>query len=197
MRSHVAIYARVSTARQEREQTIASQVAALDTAAQKMGLVVRPEHRFIDDGFSGSRLDRPGLDALRDAAADGVLEQVLIYCPDRLARNFVHQQVVVEELVKRGVNVHFVERPITERPEDQLLMQMQGVIAEYERAKIVERMRRGKMHKVRTRQMLPFSRPPYGYQIVRTAQAPHGIVVIDEVQAEHVRLIYRLACEEG
>jgi site-specific DNA recombinase len=192
-----ALYARVSTARQEQEQTIASQIAALETAASALGLQLSSERRYVDDGVSGSRLDRPGLDALRDAAADGLVDVVLIHCPDRLARNFLHQQIVLEELSKRGVDVHFVERPIGERPEDRLLVQMQGVIAEYERAKIVERMRRGRLHKVRTGQMLPFTSPPYGYAIVRTPQMPQGIVVIDEVQAEHVRAMYRWACEEN
>jgi len=196
MMQRAAFYARVSSARQEQEQTIGSQIAALESAAQVAGLTVPQEHRYIDDGFSGSRLDRPGLDALRDAAADGSLDVAFIHCPDRLARNFVHQQVVLEELEKRGVEVRFVEHPIGERAEDRLLVQMQGVIAEYERAKILERTRRGKVHKVRNRQMLPFSSAPYGYAIERTPETPHGVVVIDEVQAEHVRAIYRWLREE-
>src|SRR5262252_1448294 len=190
------MYARVSTANQEEERTVASQLASLENAAESMGLIVAPDHRYVDDGFSGSRLARPGLDALRDAAADGLLDVVLVHCPDRLARNFVHQQVIIEELAKHGVDVHFVERPIGERAEDKLLLQMQGVIAEYERAKIVERTRRGAQHKVRTGQMLPFSRPPYGYAIVRSTEAPRGVLVIDEVEAEHVREMYRWATEE-
>jgi site-specific DNA recombinase len=196
MMQRAAFYARVSTARQEQEQTIDSQVAALEAAAQTAGVWVPPERRYIDDGFSGSRLDRPGMDALRDAAADGLLDIAFIHCPDRLARNFVHQQVVLEELAKRGVEVRFVEHPIGERAEDRLLVQMQGVIAEYERAKIVERTRRGKAHKVRTGQIPPFSAAPYGYAIERTTAAPHGVVVIDEVQAEHVRAIYRWVRDE-
>src|SRR5882672_4340665 len=196
MMQRAAFYARVSTARQEQEQTIDSQIAALEAAALAVGLLIPPERRYVDDGFSGSRLDRPGLDALRDAAADGLLDVAFIHCPDRLARNFVHQQVVLEELEKRGVEVRFAEHPIGERAEDRLLVQMQGVIAEYERAKIVERTRRGKVHKVRTRQTLPFSTPPYGYAIERTTEAPHGVVVIDEVQAETVRAIYRWVRDE-
>jgi site-specific DNA recombinase len=192
-----AFYARVSTARQEQEQTIASQVAALETAAGALGLHVPADRRYVDDGVSGSRLDRPGLDELRDAAADGLIDVVLIHCPDRLARNFVYQQVVLEELSKRGVDVHFVERPIGERPEDRLLVQMQGVIAEYERAKIVERTRRGRLHKVRTGHLLPFTTPPYGYAILRTPESPQGMVVVDEVQAEHVRAMYRWVLEEN
>jgi len=134
MTQRAAIYARVSTAQQEQERTEASQVVALEEAAGAMGLTVAEAHRYIDDGVSGSRLDRPGLDALRDAAADGLIDLMLVYAPDRLARNYVHQHVLIEELEKHGVAVHFVERPIGDRAEDRLLVQMQGVIAEYERA---------------------------------------------------------------
>jgi site-specific DNA recombinase len=151
-----ALYARVSTARQEQEQTVASQVEALLKVATAMGLTVPPALRYIDEGISGARLDRPGLDALRDAAADGLVDIVFIYCPDRLARNYVHQHVLIEELTRRGVHVHFVEHPVSEHAEDRLLVQMQGVIAEYERAKIVERTRRGRLHKLRAGQMLPY-----------------------------------------
>lgn len=191
-----ALYARVSTSRQEQEQTIASQLASLEAAAAAAQVVLGEDHRYIDEGYSGARLDRPALDRLRDAAAEGQLDIVFVHCPDRLARNFVHQQILIEELQKRGVDVHFVERPIGERPEDRLLVQMQGVIAEYERAKILERTRRGKLHKVKTGQLLPFTQPPYGYAIVRSPQAPHGVLVVDEVQAQHVRAMFRWACDE-
>lgn len=191
-----ALYARVSTARQEQEQTIASQLAALESAATAAGVGVSEEHRYVDDGYSGSALNRPALDKLRDAAADGFLDVVFIHCPDRLARNFVHQQILIEELQKRGVEIHFVERPIGERPEDRMLVQMQGVIAEYERAKIVERTRRGKLHKIKTGQALACTNAPFGYAIVRTPQAPGGTLVIDEVEAQHVRAIYRWAHDE-
>src|SRR6266446_733111 len=197
MTQRAALYARVSTAQQEREQTVASQVAALEQAATAMGLAVPDERRYIDDGVSGSRLDRPGLDTRRDAAADGLIDLVLVYCPDRLARNYVHQHVLVEELNKRGVHVHFVERPVGERAEDRLLVQMQGVIAEYERAKIVERTRRGKLHKLRTGQMLPYgAAAPYGFAIVR-AEGGQRMAVIDEVEAQHVRAMYRWVLEDG
>src|SRR5262245_35407306 len=191
MNRRAALYARVSTAHQEQEQTIASQLATVERALQSAGLEISAERRYVDDGFSGTRLDRPGLDALRDAAADGQIDIVFVQCPDRLARNYVHQQVILEELSKRGVEVHFVERPIGERAEDRLLLQMQGVIAEYERAKIIERTRRGMRHKVRTGQRLPFADPPYGYAIIRSQEAPHRMLVIDEVEAQQVRAMFR------
>jgi site-specific DNA recombinase len=198
MTQRAALYARVSTARQEQEQTVASQVAALEQAASALGVSVPAERRYIDDGISGARLDRPGLDALRDAAADGLVDLVLVHCPDRLARNYVHQHVLIEELTRRGVALHFVERPVTERAEDRLLVQMQGVIAEYERAKIVERTRRGKLHKLRAGQMLPYgAAAPYGYAILQPGAVPQRVVVIDEIEAEHVRAMYRWVREDG
>ena len=197
MTERAAMYARVSTARQEQEKTIASQIEALEREAEAQGLPVPAERRYLDDGVSGTRLDRPALDALRDAAADGLIDVVLISSPDRLSRNYVHQQVVLEELNARGVRVHFLEHSPNERAEDRLLVQMQGVIAEYERAKIIERTRRGRLHKVRTGQALPFSQAPYGYAIVRSAAAPHGVVVIEEVEAAHVRAMYQWVVEEG
>ncbi|AUX45910.1 DNA recombinase [Sorangium cellulosum] len=198
MSERMALYARVSTSHQEQEQTIASQIAALEHAAAAMGVTVPSERRYLDEGISGSRLDRPGLDALRDAAAEGLIDGVLVYCPDRLARNYVHQHVLIEELNRHGVAVHFVEHPLGERAEDRLLAQMQGVIAEYERAKILERTRRGRLHKLRTGQMLPFQgNPPYGYAILERDRDVPPIVVINEVEAQHVRDMFRWVIEEG
>ena len=141
-----AIYARVSTGRQEQERTIESQLEALSARARERTAAGPAPRVFCDDGFSGARLDRPGMDALRDAAADGEIRTLYVYDPDRLARNFVHQQVLLEEFQRRGVEVVFIQRPLSDRPEDRLLAQMQGVFAEYERTKIGERTRRGKMY---------------------------------------------------
>lgn len=196
MTQRTALYARVSTTRQQEDRTVASQVAVLEKAAESMGVLVPAEHHYVDEGYSGSRLDRPGLDALRDAAADGLLDLVLVCAPDRLARNYVHQQILLEELGKRGVQVHFLERPISDNPEDLLLVQMQGVIAEYERTKILERTRRGRLHKVRNGQMLPFNIPPYGYRLVHTPQLPQGVIAQDEVEAANVRQMYQWVLEE-
>jgi site-specific DNA recombinase len=198
MSLRAALYARVSTARQEQEKTVASQIDAMEQAASAMGLTVPSERRYVDDGVSGSRLARPGLDALRDAAADGLLDVVFVYCPDRLARNYVHQHVLIEELQRRGVELHFVEHPIGERAEDRLLLEMQGVIAEYERAKIIERTRRGRLHKIRTGQSSPFGpEPPYGYASVQAADGSRRIIVVNDVEAQNVRAMFRWVLDEG
>lgn len=191
-----AIYARVSTGRQEQERTIRSQLEALRTRAQALAWDVPDRFVFTDDGWTGSRMDRPALDSLRDAAADGLLECVLVYDPDRLARSFFHQQLLLEEFQKRGVRVEFLQRPITEKPEDRLLVQMQGVFAEYERTKILERTRRGRLHKARTGGSIPWWVAPYGYRFV---VGPDRIrrAEIEPVEAEWVRQAYAWVLEES
>jgi len=135
----LALYARVSSDKQEREETIDSQLDQLRHLAAERGLPVLDRHLYLDDGYSGSLLARPALDRLRDDARDGLLDIVLVHCPDRLARRYAYQVVVIEELQRHGCEVDFVNREIARTPEDQMLLAMQGVIAEYERAKIMER----------------------------------------------------------
>src|SRR3954452_8120288 len=149
-----AIYARVSTERQERQQTIDSQLAALRAWAEAGGHELSDRHVFRDEGYSGARLDRPGLDALRDAVRDGEVEILAVLAPDRLARRYAYQVLLLEEFRRAGCAVAFLHRPITEDPHDQLLLQIQGAVAEYERAVLGERFRRGKLHKARAGQWL-------------------------------------------
>jgi site-specific DNA recombinase len=145
-----AIYARVSTGRQERDQTIDSQVAALRQWVETHGHDLQDRHVFIDEGCSGARLDRTGLDQLRDTAREGEIDIIAVYTPDRLARRYAHQILLLGEFRKAGCSVDFVERPISDDPHDQLLLQIQGAIAEYERAVLSERFRRGKLQKARS-----------------------------------------------
>ena len=128
-----AIYARVSSARQKKDETIGSQTAALREHAAGNGLEVPPEWVFEDEGHSGATLVRPGLEALRDLAAQGLVDVVLCYSPDRLARKFAYQALLLEEFTRAGVRVEFVKGPRGDSPEDQLLVQFQGMFAEYER----------------------------------------------------------------
>src|SRR3954453_4653520 len=146
---HAAVYARVSTERQERYATIDSQVAALHAGAAASGHALADEHVFSDEGYSGSRLDRPGLDALRDAVRAGVVSLVAVLTPDRLARKYAYQVLLLEEFRRAGCEVAFLQHPISDDPNDQLLLQIQGAIAEYERAVLAERFRRGKLQKAR------------------------------------------------
>src|SRR3954453_19151332 len=145
MVSHgVALYARVSTDQQARHNTIASQVAALHERIAAEGDRVLPEHAYIDEGYSGAGLVRPALERLRDAVAMGLVERLYVHAPDRLARRYAHQVLLVEEFRRAGTEVVFLNHPIGGTAEDDLLLQVQGIIAEYERAKILERGRRGR-----------------------------------------------------
>jgi len=139
-----AIYARVSSEQQREEKTIASQTAALIEFAKTRSLEVPMEWVFEDEGYSGATLERPGLERVRDLAAEGQIQVVLAYSPDRLSRKYAYQILLIEELAKHGVETVFVNAPQGTSAEDQLLVQFQGMIAEYERAQILERSRRGK-----------------------------------------------------
>ena len=147
MNKPAAIYARVSSDRQKENHTIASQTAALIEYAQGNGYTVPAEWVFQDEGYSGANLVRPGLEALRDLAAEGQIRAALVYSPDRLSRKYAYQVLLAEELSGCGVELVFLKAPAGTSPEDQLLVQFQGMIAEYERAQIIERSRRGKRHK--------------------------------------------------
>lgn len=184
-----AIYARVSSEKQEQERTIESQVAALREACKQAEVEVIGV--YADDGISGTTLARPALDKLRDDAARRVFESVYILSPDRLARKYLYQAIVLDELRKRQVQVMFLDKPVTERPEDQLLLGMQGLIAEYERAQIIERTRRGKLFKARSGE-IQTTFPLFGYSVVRRSGSTPTHYVVDEAQAAVVRLIFSL-----
>ena len=177
--TEIAVYARVSTERQEREQTVAGQLAAVRLWAERNGHRISSAHTFVDEGYSGARLDRPALDRLRDAAREGDVDAVAVLSPDRLARKYVHQMLLLDELRRVGCAVLFVEHPIGDDPNDQLLLQIQSAVAEYERALLGERFRRGKLQKARAGQYHA-NTPPYGYRYVPKAEGALGHVVVEE-----------------
>src|SRR5215831_17111958 len=147
MNKPAAIYARVSSDRQKESHTIGSQTSALLEYAQTHGYAVPSEWVFQDEGYSGTSLVRPGLEAVRDLAAQGQIVAVLVYSPDRLSRKYAYQVLLAEEFARAGVHLVFLQAPSIQTPEDQLLVQFQGMIAGYERAQIAERCRRGKRHR--------------------------------------------------
>jgi len=189
-----AIYARVSTERQEDQRTIESQLSELRNACKKAGVRVAGE--YVDDGFSGTVLARPGLDRLRDDASKGLFEAVYILSPDRLARKYVYQALVIEELKKRGIEVIFLNKPVSDTPEDQLLLGIEGLIAEYERAKILERTRRGRLHRAHNGEIMGGS-APYGYEYVPKTKDKAAHYRVNEPEAEIVRLIFALYLRSG
>ncbi len=185
-----AIYARVSSDRQREEHTIASQTAALIEFAKSHELEVPKEWIFEDEGYSGATLERPGLERVRDLAAEGQIHAVLAYAPDRLSRKYAYQILLIEELARHGVETRFVKAPQGATAEDQLLVQFQGMIAEYERAQILERSRRGKRHRARSGEVSVLSGAPYGYRYIRKSDdAPASYAVI-EAEARVVRQVY-------
>src|SRR3954470_8526559 len=187
----VAIYARVSSEQGTSDQTIASQVAALQARVAADGLALPAEQCFVDDGYSGATLVRPALERLRDLAAAGGLERVYVHSPDRLARPYAYQVLLVDELHRAGVEIVFLNRAIGVSAEDDLLLQVQGMVAEYERAKIQERSRRGKLHAARKGSVNVLSGAPYGYRYVSKHDGD-GVAryEIIEEQAQVVRQIF-------
>ena len=192
-----AIYARVSSARQKEQETIVSQTEALRAHAAQLGLDVPEEWVFEDDGHSGASLVRPALDALRDLVAQVPVDVVLCYSPDRLARKYAYQALLMEELARAGTSVVFVKAPSGDTPEDALLVQFQGMIAEYERAQIMERTRRGKNQRARSGSVNVLSGAPFGYRYVRKSDHAAARYEVVPHEAAIVAGLFRRYADEG
>ena len=192
-----AIYARVSSARQKKDETIGSQTQALREHAEQARLDVPEEWVFEDEGHSGATLVRPALEALRDLVAQGCLDVVLVYSPDRLARKFACQALLLEEFARAGVRVEFVKGPRGDTPEDQLLVQFQGIFAEYEKAQLAERYRRGKAHRARTGSVNVLSGAPFGYRYVRKSDLCGAAYEVIEHEAVLVAEMFRRYADDG
>ncbi len=189
MTNSVALYARVSSERQAQQSTIDSQIAALRVRATQDGLAVLPSDEYVDNGHSGSTLRRPALERLRDRVAQGAVDVIYVHSPDRLARRHAHQVLLLEEFASHDVQVILLEGHNGQSAEDQLLVQVQGVIAEYERAKIMERSRRGKLHKARSGSVNVLSSAPYGYLYIKKSnEAPAQYQVV----AHEARVVQRI-----
>jgi site-specific DNA recombinase len=193
----IAIYARVSSDQQVDEGTIESQVAALRDRVEKDGQRLADEMVFIDEGYSGANLIRPGLEQLRDVAALNGLDRLYVHSPDRLARRYAYQVLLMDEFQQAGIEVVFLNRELSGSPEDDLLLQVQGMIAEYERAKILERSRRGKRHAARSGDVAVLSGAPYGYHYV-TKQEGGGQASYEVIpeEAQVVQQIFQWVGQE-
>ena len=185
-----AFYARVSGEQQAAAHTIESQVAALSERAHRDGTPVPPERQFVDDGYSGATLIRPALDRLRDLVSLGVIDRIYVHSPDRLARNYAYQVLLLDEWHRRGVELVFLNRPLGQSPEDDLLLQVQGVVAEYERAKIMERSRRGKKHAAQSGSLNVMSGAPFGYRYISVHEG--GGQARFEPVAERARVVQQI-----
>lgn len=161
-----ALYARVSSQQQVQDDTIASQVHSIEQRIGADGLTIEREMRFIDEGYSGSTLVRPALERLRDMADAGAIDRLYVLSPDRLARNYAYQVVLVDELRRCGVEILFLNHELGRSPEGDMLLQVQGIVAQYERAQIMERSRRGKLHAARRGCVSVLTQAPYGYRYI-------------------------------
>jgi len=191
----VAVYARVSTARQEEEKTVETQLAAIREFAKDRGFNI--VHEYIDDGWSGDTLARPQLDKLRQHVSKKAWQGVLFYDPDRLARRYSYQELVMDELREKGVEILFVTTPSPQTGEEKILHGVKGLFAEYERIKITERFRLGKMRKAKEGHVLA-SEAPYGYVFKPKSETDgrHGHYEINEKEARIVSMIYSWIADE-
>ena len=193
----VAVYVRVSTSTQVQMQTIEQQLDRLRQYVHQQGWTLGEDRIFRDDGYSGANLKRPALDRLRDMMRARELDRLVITAPDRLARNYVHQIVLIDEFERAGCQVEFLDRPMSQDPHDQLLLQIRSAVAEYERTLITERMRRGRLAKLRAGTLLPWTRPPYGYRLhPERPRDPLG-VTLDPAEANIVATIFATYLEPG
>jgi site-specific DNA recombinase len=192
------LYARVSGELQVKENTIASQLDLLTTAITAEDLPLEDDLCFIDDGYSGDTLVRPALERLRDLAALGAFDRLYVECPDRLAREFAYQVLLLDELRQNGIEVIFLKLKPDPSPEGQLLEQVQGVMAQYERAKILERTRRGRLFAARSGSVSVLANAPYGYHYVSKAEGNgRATYVIRLEEATILRQVFEWVGREG
>jgi site-specific DNA recombinase len=191
MRQIAVLYARVSTSNQEEEATIESQIAAIEQYIKDKNYELPEDYYFLDQAVSGAYLERPALDNLRHLAVELAFSVMVCYSPDRLSRRYAHQWVIIDELERQGVRVEFVNQPdLGDNPQAQLLLGVQGLFAEYERSMIKERLRLGRLYKIRTGQLM-HNAPPYGYIYIPRDETGGGSYwVIYEREAEAVRQIF-------
>lgn len=186
----VAIYARVSSSQQVKGGTIESQLTALKERALQDGVSLADDMVFTDAGVSGATLIRPQLERLRDRAALGLIDCLYILSPDRLSRKYAHQVLLMEELSACGVSIIFLNHAIGTSPEEALLLQMQGMISEYERVKIMERNRRGKLHAAKRGSINVLSNTPHGYRYIRKQDGTPAQYVIELGPAATIRNMF-------
>jgi len=195
----IALYARVSSQQQADAHTIDSQIQAIEKRIADDGFRINQDCRFCDEGYSGSELLRPALETLRDRVAASMIDRIYVHTPDRLARKYAHQALLLEEFGKHHCKVIFGDHQgLADNPETNLLVQMQGVIAEYEREKILERTRRGRRHAAASGNLSVFGGAPYGYRYIKkTTPGGKAAWEVDPVRSKHVAWMFRLVGQQG
>ena len=196
----IVVYARVSTSNQEDQKTIDAQLSEVREFAKKNGYIIIKE--YTDEGWSGDIIARPSLDQLRHDARNRAWDAVLVYDPDRLGRQLVYQQLVIDELKKIGIETLFVTMPPVNNASDKLLFGVRGLFAEYEKAKITERFRIGKVNRVKNKQVLT-TEAPYGYTYILNKgkrgsdDYVSGHYEINEREAEIIKNIFHWVADDG
>src|SRR6202165_6168087 len=195
--SRPAIPARVSTEEQREGQTIDSQVSELERFAREKSWLIAGIYK--DEGWSGGVMERPELDRLRDDAQKGVFDAVLISDVGRLARDVAHLGVIKRDLERHGIKVIFRKLPSDTSPTSNLMVNILGSFAEFERELIADRTRRGRLHKVEVRQQYLGSNTSYGYRYtpVDRTVGREGILEIIPEEAAVVRQMFAWVDVEG
>ena len=183
-----ALYARVSSDAQQKEGTIESQVAELKRQIAVADHVLVKE--YIDDGVPGPLLDRPALNQLREDAKRDVYEVIYFLDADRIARLVAYQTIIIEELIKCGKQIIIKGKDYINNPENKFTLQMLGVVAEYEHAKIIGRTTRGRLHRLRQGELTSTGHRTFGYDYIRKTPTSPAALVINETQAAIVRTIF-------
>jgi len=189
--TQVALYARVSSEKQAQENTVDSQISAIELRIKSDGFSLLNDLKFVDNGYSGAYLIRPALEQLRDKISAGEIDKIYIHSPDRLSRKYVYQMLLLEEFNRCGVEVIFLNFEISSNPEANLLLQMQGMISEYERAKILERNRRGKIHAAKRGSINVLASAPYGYYYINKSSTSDALYEINPDEVQIVQKIFR------
>ena len=193
-----ASYSRVSSQRQADEHTIDSQLCDIRKRSIRDEIKIDPAFEYIDDGYSGTELYRPALERLRDHIAAGLIDRLYVHSPDRLARNFAHQSILLEEICKCGCKFVFLNHDgLPDSPETRMLLQVQGMFAEYERAKLIERTRRGRRHSATKGNVSVFGCAPYGYKYIRKSDDGEARWEIDPIESAAVRLMFEYVGQQG
>lgn len=189
------VYGRVSTGRQEDEQTIDSQIDEIILRVKQDGHILPKENIFKDDGWTGEMLQRPGLDAMLEAAKEGRFQVLYVYDRGRISRVFAYQEIIIEELLNKDIKFVTLHDVKAETAEERVLQAMQGVFHEYERVKIAERMRRGKMYKAKSG-LLINGNSIDGFDYIKKTDKEPTHYVINEERAKAIRLIFQWFCVE-
>jgi DNA invertase Pin-like site-specific DNA recombinase len=184
------LYARVSSDRQKQEQTIESQVAELKRQIATAGHTLVKE--YVDDGYSGAYLDRPALDQLRLDVKVDAFDVVYFLCADRIARDMIHQTIIVGEFLRYKKRIIINGKDYEENPENRFTLQVLGAVAQFERAKIIERTRRGALHHVRAGKLISQGHTTFGYRYMRKTTERAAHLLIDEEQAAVVRSVFEM-----